>query len=68
VLKIKQTEKMSKKIILKLTVSQMSAMINMADSISAMIGNGTEQDYEWSKNIKLFDKMLNTNGYSRGHK
>ncbi len=53
---------------LKLTDKELTHLVNVIDSISAMIGsNGAEQDAEWSKDVKALDKMLSTNGIKRKH-
>lgn len=56
---------MAKKIKLEMTEPQFSAMCDMVDTISAMLGEGSNFTIEQSKNIKLFDRMLKKNGYKR---
>lgn len=56
---------MSKKIVLELTKPQFEAMIDMADTMSAMRGCGLEFTKEADRNLKLFDRMLKVNGYKR---
>ena len=56
---------MSKKIKLELTEAQFYAMIDLADTISAMRGVGAEFTEEANKNLRLFDRMLKKNGYKR---
>ena len=54
------------KIKLELTKKEFGHLINLIDSISAMIGsNGGDQDEEWSKDVKTVDKALLKNGYKR---
>ena len=55
-------------IILKVTEAQLNATIDMVDTISAMIGCGSDFDPINNKNVKLFDRMLKKNGYSRNFK
>lgn len=57
---------------LEVTEAQLRAIINMADDMEAMIGNGTEADESgkcpddhWAGYIRLVDRMLKKNGYSR---
>lgn len=58
---------MAKYITLKLTEAQFNAMIDMVDTISAMIGGDADYSIEQNKNKKLFDRMLKMNGYKRKH-
>jgi hypothetical protein len=55
---------MAKKIKLELTLQQFEATLSLVDTISGMIGVGSDFDTH-EKDIKLFDKMLNKNGYKR---
>lgn len=56
----------NKKIKLELTHLEMMSLINVIDSISAIIGcNGEEQDKEWRNDVKRLDKGLNRNGIKR---
>lgn len=58
---------MAKKIKLELTEAQFLAMIDIADTISAMRGEGGDFTIEASRNLRLFDRMLKNNGYKRKH-
>ena len=58
---------MSKKIKLELTERQFQAVINVTDTISAMLGVGSDFDL-MGKEIILIDRMLNKNGYKRIYK
>tara|TARA_R110002167_G_scaffold81296_5_gene222700 strand:- start:1472 stop:1648 length:177 start_codon:yes stop_codon:yes gene_type:complete len=57
---------MAKKYKLELTESQFLAMIDLADTIEGMIGEGGDFSKEASRNLLFFDRMLETNGYKRG--
>ena len=60
-----------KKIKLELTKAQFLAMLDMADTIQAMMGCSDDEesfDKEQAKNLRLFDRMLNVNGYERKFK
>ncbi len=56
------------KIKLELTEAEFRAVIDLADTISAMIGVGSDFDIEGNKNIKAFDRMMKRNGYKRNFK
>lgn len=56
---------MAKKIKLEMTVPQYEAMCNMVDTISSMIGEGSDFTIVNNKNLILFDRMLNSNGRNR---
>ena len=58
---------MAKYITLKLTEAQFNAVVDMADTLSAMIGGGADFSIEQNKNVKMFDRMLKNNGYKRKH-
>jgi len=58
---------MSKKIKLEVTEAQLTAIVNMTNDISAMIGCG-ESDIEWKKNVRLVDRILSNHGYKRKYK
>lgn len=47
---------------LNVTTPQLNAMIDLRDTISAMIGTGQDFDDEARRNIRLFDRMLKKNG------
>lgn len=47
---------------LEVTKQQLSAMIDLRDTISAMMGTGQDFDDEAKRNIRLFDRMLKKNG------
>lgn len=59
---------MANKIQLELTKAQFLAIIDMADTVSAMIGSGEYFAKEQNKNLLLFDRALKKNGYKRKHK
>lgn len=56
---------MAKKITLEMTSREFSALIDIADTISAMLGVGSDFDDEGKRNIKAIDRMLAKNGYKR---
>jgi len=56
---------MKERINLELTKSEFEAMIDLADTISAMRGVGTDFDKKANKNLRFFDRMLRRNGYKR---
>ena len=58
---------MAKKIILEVTDVQLAAICNITDTISAMIGTGSDFD-EIEKDVKAVDRMLKKNGYKRIYK
>ena len=43
-------------------------MVDLADTISAMCGEGGDFSKEAEKNVRLFDRMLKKNGYKRHRK
>jgi hypothetical protein len=55
---------MAKKIKLELTERQFQAFKNITDTISGMLGVGTDFDY-LGKEVALIDRMLKKNGYKR---
>ena len=60
-----------KKIKLELTEAQFLALVDLADTISAMKGCSDDEnsfDKEQAKNLQLFDRMLKANGFSRKFK
>lgn len=57
-----------KKIKLELTQAQFLAIIDVTNTISAMIGVGSDFDPEQTKNVRLIDRMLKNNGYKRNLK
>ena len=58
---------MAKKIILELTEAQFLATLDLADTISGMLGEGGDFTEEQAKNVRLFDRMLKKNGYKRSY-
>lgn len=53
----------------KITNSQLSHIIAMADDMEAMIGGADEQaDKDWQSHVDSVDRMLTANGYARKHK
>lgn len=60
---------MAKKIKLELTEAQFNALINLADIIEAMKGGGDDGwENETKKDLRLFNRMLDNNGFRRTHK
>jgi len=53
------------KIVLTMTEHQFGALVELADTISAMRGCGSDFDDEADRNVKAFDRMLKSNGYKR---
>lgn len=49
---------MAKEYKLKMTEKQFEAMINLADTISGMRGEGGDFSKEADRNLRLFDRML----------
>lgn len=58
---------MAKKIKIELTEAQLSAIVGITDEISAMNGGG-DDDRERIKWVRLVDRMLHNNGYTRKFK
>ena len=56
------------KIVLTMTEYQFSALVDLADTISAMRGCSGDFSDEADRNIKAFDRMLKSNGYKRFRK
>ena len=66
---------MAAKIKLELSVSEMAAIVDMIDSLEAMVGcSGKDDenmdgslsfDKETHRTIKIFDRMFKRNGYKR---
>lgn len=52
------------KIKLEITKRQLEAIISLTDTISAMVGTGSNFDNN-KKEVALIDKMLKNNGYKR---
>lgn len=52
------------KIKLEVTKRQLDDIINLTDTISGMIGVGTDFD-DNKKEVKYIDRMLKSNGYKR---
>ena len=59
---------MGKTIKLELTEPQFNATLDMVDTISAMLGEGSDFTDVNNKNVRLFDRMLKKNGYKRHFK
>jgi len=60
---------MAKKINIEITEAQLSALVNIVDECSAMIGaDGGQADRDRVKWVRLMDRMLNNNGYKREYK
>lgn len=56
---------MAKYITLKLTEIQFRVIIDMANTLSSMMGEGEGFSFEQDRNIKIFDRMLKKHGYKR---
>ena len=48
-----------------MTKAQFEAMLDIADTISAMRGGGEKFTKEADRNLNLFDRMLKSNGFKR---
>jgi len=59
---------MAKKIKLELTQAQFLAFLDVADTISAMCGEGGDFTIEATRNLRLIDRALKNNGYKRIYK
>lgn len=54
---------------INVTPAQLEAIKRLADDCASMIGCGNyEADKAWSRNVKLIDRMLESNGHSRNFK
>ncbi|HBR1508325.1 TPA: hypothetical protein L9L79_003225 [Klebsiella quasipneumoniae subsp. quasipneumoniae] len=54
---------------INVTPAQLEAIKRLADDCASMIGSGNyEADKAWSRNVKLIDRMLESNGHSRNFK
>ncbi|HBW6841816.1 MULTISPECIES: hypothetical protein [Klebsiella pneumoniae complex] len=54
---------------INVTPAQLEAIKRLADDCDSMIGCGNyEADKAWSRNVKLIDRMLESNGHSRNSK
>tara|TARA_R110000782_G_scaffold196853_1_gene286124 strand:- start:8 stop:184 length:177 start_codon:yes stop_codon:yes gene_type:complete len=58
---------MAKRIKISLTERQLLAIMDVTDTVSGMMGTGTDFD-DIGKEVKLIDRMLKNNGYKRLHK
>jgi hypothetical protein len=58
---------MAKRIVLEVTEHEFTAMVDIANTISAMKGCGGEFADEADRNLKAFDRMMKRNGYKRSH-
>ena len=58
---------MAKRIEISLTERQLLAIMDVTDTVSGMMGTGTDFD-DIGKEVKLIDRMLKNNGYKRLHK
>tara|TARA_R110000744_G_scaffold157261_2_gene272968 strand:+ start:604 stop:777 length:174 start_codon:yes stop_codon:yes gene_type:complete len=56
---------MGKKIKLEITKAQFLAVIDMAETINSLIGTGEDFGKEQNKNLLLFNRMMEANGYKR---
>jgi len=56
---------MAKKIIIQMTDVELTAIIDIIDTLSAMLGTGDEGFDGMDKTIRKVDKMLLKNGYKR---
>lgn len=54
---------------INVTPAQLEAIKRLADDCASMIGCGNyEADNAWLRNVKLIDRMLESNGHSRNFK
>lgn len=54
---------------INVTPAQIEAIKRLTDDCASMIGCGNyEADKAWSRNVKLIDRMLDSNGHSRNFK
>ncbi len=59
---------MAKKILLEITENELTALVDIVDTLSAMLGTGdVDFDLGGAKRIKKIDKMLLKNGFKRKH-
>lgn len=58
---------MKKTITIKLKPSELEAIKNITDDISAMIGTDFDVSTTWTKNVKAVDAMLKRNGFKRDY-
>ena len=56
---------MKHKHVLNMTTVQFLAMIDLANTIEAIMGTGDYFDKEQKRNLLFFDRMLKSNGYKR---
>lgn len=53
----------------EITKAQLQSIIDAADDMEAMLGNGeNEPDKAWKKIIRNIDRFLESNGYQRKRK
>ncbi|SAP76385.1 Uncharacterised protein [Raoultella planticola] len=54
---------------INVTPAQLEAIKRLTDDCASMIGCGNyEADKAWYRNVKLIDRMLESNGHSRNFK
>lgn len=54
---------------INVTPAQLEAIKRLTDDCDSIIGCGNhEADKAWSRNVKLVDKMLESNGHARDFK
>ena len=58
---------MAKRIEISLTERQLLAIMDVTDTVSGMMGTGSDFD-DMGKEVKLIDRMLKNNGYKRLYK
>jgi len=58
---------MAKRIEISLTERQLLAIMDVTDTVSGMMGTGSDFD-DIGKEVKLIDRMLKNNGYKRLYK
>jgi len=56
---------MAKKIKLEMTEAQFQAILNIADEMDAMMGNGEDEEIIRIRWLRLVDRMLVKNGHEK---
>jgi len=59
---------MSKKIKIEFTPAQLYCLMSAIDTLSAMLGVGSDFDLETIKNVRMVDRALLKAGYKRKYK
>jgi uncharacterized protein YhfF len=59
---------MKKKIKLEITEVNLTSLVDMIDTLSAMVGTGDDSfDKGMQKHVKMWDKILEKHGFYRKH-